>query len=147
MLTPILAALMLTTAAAPVEARLELSPDDEQLRLRLCFSSAQPHPLTYQLEVLTRGRAGTSRSRQSGKLVSGPVTQCPLNNRLGLSEDSRVEATLTWAVDGEEQTPLHQAYPATQPAGPASSPEPVLPPSEGPRPPDELFVSADSDLR
>lgn len=146
MLTPILAALMLTTAAAPVEARLELSPDDDQLRLRLCFSSSQPRPLTYHLEVLTRGRAGTSRSRQSGELVSGPVEQCPLNNRLGLADDSRIEATLTWSVDGEEQPPLHQAYPATQPAGPVP-PEPALPPLEGPRPSGELFVSADSDLR
>ncbi len=72
MLTPILATLMLTTAAAPVEARLELSPDDDQLRLRLCFSSAQPHPLTYQLEVLTSGRAGTSRSRNRASWSAGP---------------------------------------------------------------------------
>ncbi|WP_254621601.1 curli-like amyloid fiber formation chaperone CsgH [Stutzerimonas stutzeri] len=146
MLTLTLATLMLTTTAAPVQARLELSPDDDQLRLRLCFSSSQPHPLTYHLEVRTNGRAGTSRSRQSGELISGPMEQCPLNNRLGLADDSRIEATLTWTVDGQEQPPLHQAYPATQPASPVP-PEPALPPLEEPRAPGELFVNADSHLR
>ena len=146
MLTLTLATLMLATDAAPVEAQLELSPDDDRLRLQLCFSSSEPHPLTYHLEVRTSGRAGTSRSRQSGKLISGPVAQCPLNNRLGLPEDSRIEATLTWSVDGEEQPPLHQAYPTTQPTGPAP-PEPAPSPLEQPRAPDELFVSADSHLR
>ncbi|MCQ4328624.1 curli-like amyloid fiber formation chaperone CsgH [Stutzerimonas stutzeri] len=137
---------MLTTTAAPVEAQLELRPDDDRLRLRLCFSSPEPHPLVYHLEVRTSGRAGTSRSRQSGKLISGPVAQCPLNNRIGLSDGSQIEATLTWSVDGEEQTPLHQAYPATQPTSPAS-PQPAPSPLEQPRAPDELFVSADSHLR
>ena len=98
--------------AAPVEARLELLPENDRLQLRLCFSSAAPHQLTYELEVRTIGRAGTSRSRQSGKLTSGPEVQCPLSNRIGLAEDSRIEATLTWSIDGEQQPAVHQAYPA-----------------------------------
>ncbi len=146
MLTLTMATLMLATAATPVEARLELSPDNDRLNLQLCFSSEAPHQLTYHLEVRTHGRAGTSRSRQSGELTSGPVAQCPLNNRLGLPEGSRIEATLTWTIDGEEQTPLRQAYPTTQPTSPAS-PEPALPPLERPLGPDELIVTTGSHPR
>lgn len=120
MVTVTLAALLLA-AAAPVAARLELSPDDNRLNLRLCFSSEEAHQLTYNLDVSTIGRAGTSRSRQSGKLTSGPEAQCPLNNRIGLAEDSRIEATLIWTVDGEEQTPLHETYPPAQPTDSADS--------------------------
>lgn len=113
LITALTSVLLATTAtAAPVEARLELLPDQAQLQLRLCFSGAAAHQLTYELEVRTIGRAGTSRSRQSGKLTSGPEVQCPLNNRIGLAEDSRIEATLTWSIDGEQQPELHQAYPA-----------------------------------
>lgn len=131
MLTTALATVLLAAAAsaAPVEARLELRPDDDRLHLRLCFNSAEPHQLTYQLEVRTIGRAGTSRSRQSGKLTSGPEAQCPLNNQLGLADDSRIEATLTWSVDGEEQPALHQAYPSAQPTSPGT-PTPSSPPND-----------------
>ncbi|MCQ4316444.1 curli-like amyloid fiber formation chaperone CsgH [Stutzerimonas zhaodongensis] len=142
MLTTALATVLLATAAsaAPVEARLELLPDNDRLHLRLCFSSAKPHQLTYQLEVRTIGKAGTSRSRQSGRLTSGSEAQCPLNNRLGLAKDSRIEATLTWSVDGEEQPALHQAYPAVQP----TSPTPGSSPGEEQT---EQIARADSHLR
>ena len=147
MLTTALATVLLATAAtaAPVEARLELLPEDSRLNLRLCFSSAAPHQLTYQLEVRTIGRAGTSRSRQSGQLTSGPEAQCPLNNRVGLAEDSRIEATLSWTVDGEEQPAVHQVYPSTQPTSPSPQP-PASPPSE-PLPDGHLVVKSDSDVR
>jgi len=146
MLSIMLASLMLATVAVPVDVQLALTPDDDLVRLRLCFSSAQPYPIAYQLEVHTLGRAGTSRSRQSGALTSGPVVQCPLNNRLGLPEGSRIEATLTWSIDGQAQPPLRQRYPATQPASPGS-PEPDLPPLPRPLAPDELIVRVGSNLR
>lgn len=146
MLPLTLVTLMLTTAAAPVEARLELTPDNDRLNLRLCFSSSAPHLLTYHLDVRTSGQAGTSRSRQSGELVSGPELQCPLNNRLSLSNDSRVETTLTWSIDGEEQTPLQKSYPTTQPTAPAPT-EPALPPFDYPSAPAELIVTTGSHLR
>lgn len=131
MLTTALATVLLATAAsaAPAEARLELLPDDKRLDVRLCFNSPEPHQLSYQLEVRTIGRAGTSRSRQSGKLTSGPEAKCPLNSRIGLANDSRIEATLTWTVDGEEQPALHQAYPSAQPTSPGT-PTPSSPPSD-----------------
>lgn len=147
MFTATIATVLLATAtaAAPVEARLELLPDNGHLNLRLCFSSANPHQLTYHLEVRSLGRAGTSRSRQSGKLVSGPEAQCPLNNRLSLAADSSIEATVTWAVDGEEQTPLHQVYPPAQPTSPA--PPPPGSPTERQPEADELIVTANSHPR
>jgi hypothetical protein len=146
MLTATLAAMMLASAAGPVDARLELLPEADRLNLRLCFSSAETHRLSYQLEVRSHGRAGTSRSRQSGELTSGPETQCPLNNRLGIAPDSRIEATVTWSIDGEQQTPLHQSYPATEPAD--STPPPASPLPAGPEPAEgAMVVRADSDLR
>ncbi|WP_407294512.1 curli-like amyloid fiber formation chaperone CsgH [Stutzerimonas zhaodongensis] len=141
MLTATLAAMLLASATGPVDARLELRPEADQLNLRLCFSSAEAHRLSYQLEVVSKGRAGTSRSRQSGELTSGPETQCPLNNRLGIATDSHIEATVTWSVDGQQQTPLHQTYPSTEPAGSA-------PPAQNPTPgADTSVVMADSNLR
>lgn len=140
--TTALATVLLATAAAPVGVRLELLPDDSRLNVRLCFNSPEPHQLAYQLEVRTIGRAGTSRSRQSGKLTSGPEAKCPLNSRIGLANDSRIEATLTWSVDGEDQPALHQAYPSTQP----TSPTPSSPPSDQ-QAASELFVRTDSQLR
>lgn len=114
MTTSTLAGVLLATTAVAgsVEPRLELVADQGRLNLRLCFSSATPHRIGFHLEVSTLGQAGTSRSRQSGELVSGPSLQCPLNNRFGLAADSRVEATVTWTVDDVEQPPLHQTYPA-----------------------------------
>ena len=146
MLTATLAAVLLASAAGPVDARLELLPDADRLNLRLCFTSAAAHRLSYQLEVRSQGRAGTSRSRQSGELVSGPETQCPLNNRLGVAPDSRIEATLTWSIDGEQQTPLHQTYPSSQPTGP--TPSGPGPSPAGQQPAEEvLVVRTDSNLR
>ncbi len=146
MLATALAAVLLATtaSAAPVEARLELLPEDTRLKLRLCFSSPEPRRLNYQLEVRTIGRAGTSRSRQSGQLTSGPEAQCPLNNRVGLAEDSRIEATLTWSIDGVEQPALHQAYPSTQSTTP--TPPPASPPSE-PLADTDLIAKSDSPQR
>lgn len=141
MLTATLAAMLLASATGPVDARLELRPEADRLNLRLCFTSAEAHRLSYQLEVVSKGRAGTSRSRQSGELTSGPETQCPLNNRLGIATDSHIEATVTWSVDGQQQTPLHQTYPSTEPAGSA-------PPAQSPTPgTDTSVVMADSNLR
>jgi len=140
MLTATLAAMLLATATGPVDARLELLPEADRLNLRLCFSSDEPHRLSYQLEVVSKGSAGTSRSRQSGELTSGPETQCPLNNRLGIATDSHIEATVIWSIDGQQQTPLHQTYPSTEPAGSA-------PPAQGPAPDGTLVVRADSNLR
>ena len=142
MLTATLAAMLLASAAGPVDARLELVPEADRLNLRLCFSSAKVHKLSYQLEVRAQGRAGTSRSRQSGELISGPETQCPLNNRLGVAPDSQIEATVTWSVDGQQQAPLHQSYPATQPTDSAPSA-----PDSTPAAADHLFVKADSNRR
>jgi len=125
MLTVTLASWLLAAAPTPVEAQLELSPEsDGRLALRLCFSSQQPHQLTYRLEVKSTGAAGTNRTRQSGELVSSSASQCPINNRLGLSADGRVEATLDWSIDGQTQPTLNQSYPATQPASPAPQPPP-----------------------
>ncbi|MFL9813582.1 hypothetical protein D7241_10020 [Stutzerimonas sp. VN223-3] len=119
-----LASLLLASGALPVAARLELTPEgNDRLALRLCFSSPQAHNLSYSLEVRTSGKAGTSRSRHSGALVSGPAAQCPLNNRLGLSADSRVDATLEWSIDGQPQPPLQQSYPAARPASPEAAPD------------------------
>ncbi|MCH2338846.1 curli-like amyloid fiber formation chaperone CsgH [Pseudomonas sp. NPDC047963] len=141
MLTATFAA-MLLASAGPVDARLELLPEANRLNLRLCFSSAEAHRLSYQLEVRSKGRAGTSRSRQSGELISGPETQCPLNNRLGVAPDSQIEATVTWSIDGQQQAPLQQVYPATQPSDSAPSA-----PDSTPAAAEHLFVRADSDWR
>ena len=141
MLTATLAA-MLLASAGPVDARLELLPEADRLNVRLCFSSAEPHRLSYQLEVRSKGHAGTSRSRQSGELTSGPETQCPLNNRLGIAPDSQIEATVTWSVDGQQQVPLHQTYPASQPTDSAPSA-----PDSTPAAADHLFVRADPNRR
>ncbi len=141
MLTATLAAMLLASAAGPVDARLELLPEADRLNLRLCFSSAEAHRLNYQLEVRSQGRAGTSRSRQSGSLISGPEIQCPLNNRLGIAPDSHIEATVTWTIDGHEQTPLRQSYPSSEPA---DSPTPA--PRQSPAA-DAMVVKTDSNLR
>lgn len=139
MLTATLAAMLLASAAGRVDARLELLPEADRLNLRLCFSSAEAHQLSYQLEVRSNGRAGTSRSRQSGQLTSGPEIQCPLNNRLGIASDTHIEATVTWTIDGQEQAPLQQTYPSAQPSDST--------PSAPGRSPDNLVAKADSNLR
>lgn len=141
MLTATLASMLLASAAVPVDARLELVPEADRLNLRLCFSSAEAHKLSYHLEVRAQGRAGTSRSRQSGELTSAPRAQCPLNNWLGVAPDSYIEATVTWTIDGEEQTPLHQSYPSTEPAG---SPTPA--PRQSPAA-ESMVARTDSNLR
>lgn len=97
----------------PVSARLELAAEGaHHLALRLCFTSQERHNLRYQLDVRTSGTAGTSRSQQSGELTTGSDMQCPINNRLGLSADTRVQATLNWSIDGQPQPEVEQFYPA-----------------------------------
>lgn len=137
-------------AAGPVTARLELTPDQgDRLALRLCFSSPQAHHLRYRLEVRSSGKAGTSRSSQSGELTSGPTPQCPLNNRLALNPDTQIQATLEWSLDGQPQPPIQQRYPTAQPTGPTPAEpapgEPVLPGIGVPEADEELMARTDPD--
>ena len=119
MLSAALATWILAAAPSPVDALLELAPDGSgRVSLRLCFTSQQPHQLRYQLEVTSTGSAGTNRSRQAGELVSGTNRQCPLSNRVSLSEDGRLEAVLNWSIDGQPQAPIQRSYPTTAPASP-----------------------------
>lgn len=140
MLTVTLASWLMAAAPAPVEARLDLNPEGEdRLALRLCFSSAQAHRVEYRLEVSTTGAAGTSRTRQSGELISRSDSQCPINNRLGLSANGRVEATMDWWVDGQAQPKIQRSHPATQPTRPGPPPEP--PQQDKPRDAEALVAS------
>lgn len=124
MLTVTLATWLLATASIPVEAQLELSPDgNDHLALRLCFNGQQTHQLHYRLEVKSSGPAGTSRTRQSGKLASGNGIQCPISNRLSAPASGSVEATLEWSIDGRAQPTLQQSYPVTQPTSPVPQPQ------------------------
>lgn len=114
MLSVTLAALLLAANASPVDAQLELQPEGNgQVSVRLCFSSAQPHQVRYQLEVTAVGSAGTNRTRQSGELSSGSDRRCPLNNRVSVSQTGQLEAVLSWSVDGQPQAPLQRSYPTT----------------------------------
>lgn len=124
-----LASWLLAAAPAMVEAQLELIAEgQDHLALRLCVSSPQAHQVEYRLEVATTGAAGTSRTRQSGKLTSRSDNQCPINNRLGLSANGRVDATLDWWVDGQAQPRLQRSHPPAQPTGP--TPPPPSPPQD-----------------
>ncbi|MEK0361920.1 hypothetical protein [Pseudomonas sp. CBC3] len=119
MLSAALATWILAAAPSPVDAQLELTPDGSgRVSLRLCFISQQPHQLRYQLEVMSTGTAGTNRSRQAGELVSGSNRQCPLSNRVSVSENGRLEAVLNWSIDGQPQAPIQRSYPTTAPASP-----------------------------
>lgn len=125
MLTMTLASWLLAAAPAMVEAQLDLiAESQDRLALRLCFSSSQAHQIEYRLEVATTGAAGTSRTRQSGKLTSRSDNQCPINNRLGLSANGRVEATMDWWVDGQAQPKIQRSHPAMQPTRPGPPQEP-----------------------
>ncbi len=107
-----LASWLVASGVLPVVARLDLTEQsNERLALRLCFRSEQPHQVAYRIEVTSRGSAGTSRSRQSGELTSGPTEQCPISNRLSRAADTRIEATVDWTLDGQPQPPLQQRYP------------------------------------
>lgn len=128
MLSITLAAMLLAAAPSPVDAQLELKPDgDGRVSVRLCFTSAQPHHLRYQLEVTSIGSAGTNRSRQSGELTSSAAPQCPLNNRISVSENGRLEATLNWSVDGQPQPSVKRTYPQASSADQKRQPVPPSP--------------------
>lgn len=128
MLSLTLAALVLAAASTPVDAQLELEPEGNgQVSLRLCFSSPQPHHVRYQLEVTSIGSAGTNRTRQSGELSSSSHRNCPLNNRVSVSENGRLEATLSWSIDGQPQPPMQRSYPESAPAAPALQPQATPP--------------------
>jgi hypothetical protein len=123
MLSVTLAALLLAGASTPVDAQLELKPEGNgQVSVRLCFSSEQPHQVHYQLEVTSIGSAGTNRTRQSGELSSHNDRRCPLSNRVSVSENGRLEATLSWSIDGQPQPPLQRSYPAAAPTHQATPP-------------------------
>lgn len=130
MLSAALATWILAAAPSPVDAQLELIPDGSgRVSLRLCFTSQQPHQLRYQLEVTSTGSAGTNRSRQAGELVSGSSRQCPLNNRVSVFENGRLEAVLNWSIDGQPQAPIQRSYPEAMPTGPDPQPH-STPPGE-----------------
>ncbi len=117
---------LVASGVLPVVARLDLTEQSsDRLALRLCFRSEQPHKLTYRIEVTSRGTAGTSRSRQSGELTSGPAEQCPISNRLSRAADTRIEATVDWTLDGQPQPQLQQRYPADPTDEPGEPGEPT----------------------
>lgn len=141
MLSVTLATWLLAAAATPVDVQLELKPEQNgQVSLRLCFSSQQPHQVRYELEVTAVGSAGTNRTRQSGELSSNNSRQCPLNNRVSVSENGRLEATLSWSIDGQPQPPMQRSYPETTPAGPSPQPQ-STPPGEPAQDAERLVAS------
>jgi len=142
MLSVTLATWLLAAAPSPVDAQLELTPDGSgRVSLRLCFSSQQPHQLRYQLEVTSTGSAGTNRSRQAGELVSGGNRQCPLSNRVSISEEGRLEVVLNWSIDGQPQPPVQRSYPQAMPTAPDSKPQ-STPPGEPADETERLVASA-----
>lgn len=141
MLSVTLAALLLAAASTPVDAQLELkSEGNGQVSVQLCFTSAQPHQVRYQLEVTSIGSAGTNRTRQSGELSSSNDRSCPLNNRVSVSENGRLEATLSWSIDGQPQPPMQRSYPEAVPASPTPEPQ-ATPPGEPAEDPERLVAS------
>lgn len=86
-------------AALLATASLQLLPQGPgQAELRLCFDAPSP-AIRYELQLTAQGPAGRSRSRHSG-VADRP---CPVLSRLNLPAETRVEAHLTWWLDGVEQ--------------------------------------------
>ncbi|MCQ4295994.1 hypothetical protein NAU58_10430 [Pseudomonas stutzeri] len=115
MLTMTLAAWLLAAtpapADAPVHASLELQPvEDHRLSLALCFKGSGQQ-VRFRLKVRSSGKAGNAQTTQGGTLTATATQQCPLSNRLGITEDSRVEAELHWWIDDAEQPPILRSYP------------------------------------
>lgn len=115
MLTMTLAAWLLAAAPAsadaPVHASLELQPvEANRLALALCFTGSGQQ-VRFRLKVRSSGKAGTSQTAQAGTLTATAAQQCPLQNRLGIAEDSHVEAELQWWIDEAEQPPILRSYP------------------------------------
>jgi len=44
-------------------------------------------------------------------LTPPPTEKAPRNNRLGIADDTRVEAELQWWIDDAEQPPILHSYP------------------------------------
>ncbi|MBK3869008.1 hypothetical protein GFL09_15165 [Pseudomonas stutzeri] len=98
-------------ADAPVAVSLELQPAERsRLALALCFKGSGQQ-VRFRLKIRSSGRAGSAQTAQSGTLLATPTQQCPLNNRLGVAEDTRVEAELQWWIDDVEQLPILRNYP------------------------------------
>jgi len=98
-------------ANAPVAVSFELQPAEQsRLSLALCFKGSGQQ-VRFRLKVRSSGRAGNAQTAQSGTLIATPTQQCPLNNRLGIADDTRVEAELQWWIDDAEQPPILRSYP------------------------------------
>jgi hypothetical protein len=115
MLTMTLATWLLAAAPAPtdaaVNASLALQPvADDRLSLALCFTGSGQQ-VRFRLKVRSSGSAGSAQTAQSGTLIASPTEQCPLRNRLGIADDTRVEAELQWWIDDAEQPPILRSYP------------------------------------
>ncbi|AGA88356.1 hypothetical protein [Stutzerimonas stutzeri] len=117
MLTMTLATWLLAAAAptdAAVNASLDLQPvADDRLSLALCFKGSGQQ-VRFRLKVRSSGKAGSAQTAQSGTLIASPTEQCPLNNRLGIADDTRVEAELQWWIDDAEQPPMLRSYPSDE---------------------------------
>jgi hypothetical protein len=102
-------------ADVPVNASLELQPvESNRLALALCFKGGGQQ-VRFRLKVRSSGRAGNSQTAQSGTLTATATQQCPLNNRLGIADDTHVEAELQWWIDDAEQAPILRSYPKAEP--------------------------------
>ena len=118
MLTMTLATWLLAAAPAPadaaVRASLELQPvADDRLSLALCFKGSGQQ-VRFRLKVRSSGKAGSAQTAQGGTLTATATEQRPLRNRLGIADDSRVEAELQWWIDDAEQPPILRSYPADE---------------------------------
>jgi len=115
MLTMTLATWLLAATPAPAEgavnASLELQPvEQNRLSLALCFKGSGQQ-VRFRLKVRSSGSAGNSQTAQSGTLIATETRQCPLSNRLGIADGTRVEAELQWWIDDAEQPPMLRSYP------------------------------------
>jgi len=115
MLTMTLATWLLAATPAPAEgavnASLELQPvEQNRLSLALCFKG-NGQQVRFRLKVRSSGSAGNSQTAQSGTLIATETQQCPLSNRLGIADGTRVEAELQWWIDDAEQPPMLRSYP------------------------------------
>ena len=118
MLTMTLATWLLAAAPAPTDAAVNASLDlqpvaDDRLSLALCFKGSGQQ-VRFRLKVRSSGRAGSAQTAQSGTLIASPTEQCPLRNRLGIADDTRIEAELQWWIDDAEQPPILRSYPSDE---------------------------------
>lgn len=115
----------LAAATPAVAAQLELRPlADQRLEVSLCFQGSGQH-VRYRLQLDSKSHAGTARSGQSGALVTGAASQCPLRNRIGMPADGRVDVELHWWIDDSEQPVLRRSWPEADEQAPG---EPTAPP-------------------